>query len=145
MQLLLRAASGWEAWNRLFATLPSFSLKSCFWPFWKGGNLEKNILPYPVGATVVKILSLQRGGSEWPSFTRLTLQRIPNESVWLGWSLPVSPLLTASEGIQILGVWLQNRKPTCAGSDGPWPVSYNDHMWPMGNTHFSLITGRYAL
>lgn len=147
MQLLLRAASGWEAWRQALRHITFFLTQKLFLALF--GESKKNILPHPAGVTVIRYWAFRERWELMAFFHWSKLFKgTPDESLWLGWSLPVSPLLTASVwGIQILGVWLQNRSfTTCAErSDGPWPISYSDHMWPMGNIHFSLITGRCAL
>lgn len=132
--------------DRLFAHITFFLTQSCFWPFWKGGNPKKNILPHPAGVTVIRYWAFRERWELMAFFHEVNSSGNPDESLWLGcWSFSFSSSHSFRLRVFILGVWLQNRKPTCAGSDGPWPISYSDHMWPMGNIHFSLITGRCAL
>lgn len=62
MQLLLRAASGWEAWRQALRHITFFLTQSCFWPFLEGREIKKNILPHPAGVTVIRYWAFREVG-----------------------------------------------------------------------------------
>lgn len=95
--------------DRLFVTLPSFSLKSCFWPFWKGGNPKKNILPHPAGVTVIRYWAFRERWELMAFFHEVNSSGNPR---WepLAWLVPSSFSSSHSFRLRVFRYWVSGSR-----------------------------------